>query len=284
MASLGKRDELAVHQTANNKQLVKAIEQILEEKEIFGIRYCLVKWKDIPAFFSSWEPLESLRSESKHHSALKKKRLLTDSPASKSRSKKIDSSHDIESSPLLLFHTSKKSSVAKHDKLSVEKKREHSGVKRPLSTVCDDSIITIDLGARLTCDKIEYNVYEFYNNLQKPQPATATFDKPLHLTDIIFDNLLPDCPKTPLKSSLALSQKISRATLTTPKKACMTKRSPNILTNLNWVRILYWLVRTIKKMIGYPIIQSMLKHLRHPALRFLWNLWANIQVKCWAWD
>lgn len=55
-----------------------SIESIDDEKNICGIRYVLVKWKNQPPFASSWEPLDGLRKALNHHAALDAHGLLLD--------------------------------------------------------------------------------------------------------------------------------------------------------------------------------------------------------------
>lgn len=73
-----KKEAEKFHPVAFAKRASPAIEDILSMKNISGLRYCLVKWKDLPATYNSWESLASLRQEPSYASIVKEKGLDTD--------------------------------------------------------------------------------------------------------------------------------------------------------------------------------------------------------------
>lgn len=193
MASLGKRSEdRCAAETVAPRSQQPPVEGVLEQKAMFGMSYCLVKWKGLPVHAATWEPLEEVQqacgSESLcpgTSSAPGPRRIAFSRAAegprevcSRKRRKRgrkgmkpanleikrgfADTDHfennDEESTSAAELHASQ---------------NENSNFAEPPHRASRD--VEVRLGLRLPGPRLASDPLEYYRHFQMPQPLTATF-------------------------------------------------------------------------------------------------------------
>ena len=192
MNSLGKRDRDSAGKCDGDTAFkTHAIEDILEEKEIFGIKHCLVKWVDVPQKYSTWEPLEKLRNCAHHHEELGRRNLLEDYPFNKQDTSDQSTLNAKINSPLVKLISSNKKRIQGKCCNKKMKKNPDFFLDEDSTSIADlkesdtEEICTDEqarfstlnrcefesrlcIGMKLTFKKPEYDPLGFYRNFTPP--------------------------------------------------------------------------------------------------------------------
>jgi hypothetical protein len=160
---------------------------------MYGLIYCLVKWRGLPVHAATWEPLDEVQKLSDGQAPIPKNRSsvgprlqlfarnpeTSKEPSSKKRRNRAKKGNK-QSNIKIKQTAADAETFENNDEESTSAAELHASQNE--TTACVESQgqpqaknVDVTLGLRLPTQRICFDLFEYYKNFQLPQPLNASF-------------------------------------------------------------------------------------------------------------